>query len=125
LEEKIVGRQALEHHRCSSFVIDPIRHRYQSVSRDEALTRIGAGDAGIDNTVARLEFSDARTDADDLARPFIARNEGHLHGIMARALIGVDKIEADGRLTDTDLTLCRFTNLPVLIGEDFRPTMLA
>ena len=103
--QEILHGHALEHHRGSGLVVDPVGDSDNAGGGYEARLGIGAhGRRGVGDAVARSEIGDIESHGLHRAGGFEPRREGALgNGIEAAAVIGVDVVEADRGVTDADL----------------------
>src|SRR5688572_15859005 len=117
-------REALEQHRGGLLLADALRQLHHPVGRDDALLAIGSRDAGVADAVARLEVGDACADRFDHACALVAGDRRHLHRVEARALVGIDEIDADRRVPDAHLALARIADLHVVQLKNFGTALL-
>jgi hypothetical protein len=116
---------ALEHHRGSLLIGDAVREHDQAIRRHDPLFGIGAlGPTRVGDAVADLYVSDAQTDRLDHASRLCAKATWERRWVCARSHIGVDIVEADGRVPDTGFTWPWLTDIDLQPDENFGPSGL-
>ena len=125
LPDQVLGRHALEHHRGRLLIGDAVRQHDQAIRRHDPHLRIGAlGAARIGNAITDLYVSDARTDRLDHAGRLCTKAAWQGGRIRARAHIGVDIVEADGRVPDTGFSRPWLADVDLLPDENLGPSGL-
>ena len=114
LAQQVAHRHALQHHRRAGLVVDAVRQLDETVHRHQPLFRVAADRASVGATVADLELGHAGADRHHLAGTLVARNERHRHLVEARALIGIDVVDAHRMLLQPHLPRPRLADLHAL-----------
>ncbi len=123
--DQVPRGHALQHHRRALLVGDAVGQFHQSVGRHDARLAIGAErSAGIGDAVARLQVGDAGPDLLDNACSLGAEPARQRHRVEAAALVGVDVVEPDRRVTQADLALAGFADFDLLPLQDLGPAGL-
>ena len=122
--DQVLHRHAFQHERCRLLVADAIGNFDHAVGRHIAGLAVRANQSGVRNPIALLESAHAGAHRVDNPRSLVARHGGQLHRIQARALIGVDEIDADRGVPDADLPRSGFADVDVLKLQDVRSACL-
>ena len=125
LPDEVLGRHAFEHHRGSLLVGDAVRQHDQAIRWHDPHLGIGALRAArIGNAVADLHVRHAW--ADRLDHTSRLRTEAAWQGgwVRARPHIGIDIVEADGRVPDTGFTRPGLADVNLFPDENLRPSGL-
>ncbi len=111
--EQVLRRQALEHHGSTGLEADGVRQAADAHGRHDAPIAVAArlAAAGIGGTVADLQVGHACTDCLDHAGALAAQGQRHGHRIQARALVGVDEVEADRVMAEADFARAGLADL--------------
>jgi hypothetical protein len=125
LPDEVLSRHALEHHRGRLLIGDAVRKHDQAIRRHDPHLRIGALRAArIGNAITDIYVGDAWADRLDHASRLCAKAAWQGGRVGARAHVGVDIVEANGRVPDTGFTRPWRADINLLPDENLRPPVL-
>src|SRR5690606_18067298 len=123
--QQVVGGDALQGRGGRDLEADVLGYGRQASGLDVALVRVSADRPLISDAVADLQVGNAGPDLGDLAGGLVAAHEREGKLVEARALVGVYEVQADRRVLDPYLALAGRRQLPLLVAEHLRTTVLA
>src|SRR6478736_1530357 len=93
---QVVGGHALEHGSGSLLIGHTIGNFDQAVGGDDGVLGVGTQNAGVGDTVARLDGGDVLAEGGDRAGGFLSGNEWQRDFVAAFAVVDVDEVHAYG-----------------------------
>ncbi len=109
--QEVVRGHAFQHHRGGLLVAHLRGDLDDAVGRDQALLCIGADGCGrIGDAVAHLQIADLGAERLDHAAALAAEHARQRELVEARAVVGIDEIEADGGVAHAHLACARRTD---------------
>ena len=122
LADEILRRQALQHHRRGSLVIDIVGQLDQAIGWDQPRLGIGSNRcAAIGDAVAGFQIADARPDLLDNASRLAAEPTRQRDRIKSRAVVDVDKVQSHRGMPDARFARTGLAQLDFLPDQNFRP----
>ena len=126
LADEVLGGHALEHHGRGLLVADAVGQGDQHLGGGRAAVGVGAEGGGVGHALAGLHLGDAVAHGLDHAGTLVAGGEGQAAGgrVEAGAEVGVDEVEAHGRLPDQGLAGAGLAGVELLELEHLGAAML-
>src|SRR5882724_7262734 len=101
--KEILGCQAFQHERCRLFVGDPAGYTHDAYCGDIAKLGVGARfQMDVRDAVADAKTADFASERENDARRFTAESTRQLCRVESGAVIDIDEVESDCRVTDLD-----------------------
>src|SRR6185295_5750286 len=123
--KQIPHREPFEHHCCNFVVRYSFGHLHQAIGGNQARLRVRSRrPSGVTHAIASLDTRHAFADVFHYAGSFQADAARKRHRIQARAVIGVDEVQADRGIADPRLSVRRIAYFDIIELEDFRPASL-